>query len=548
MAIFAEVAPIVVVVFASIVVLNRFVSTTWHALVFYNADSLVLPLVEESLQRGEPQDWVFSSQNFLFPESLFYFVSTLFTDSVELALAINVTLNLVVLYVLLRINARLLAHRSRHRFVEVSVAMLSTLLFVTFVLLEPQPTINRGAIATLYLMSTYYYGVIVVGLAMVALTLWATKTFSLTQTERKRAAVYGVAVFVLGGLTTFSNPLYILQVVAPLLMAITLLVLWNRLSWRGFWLIAAIHVASVGAGLAGRTAFPQLFASDVSSYLALNNIPLSLASLRDTVVELLGSAAGAFKFVLIVGLLVVVFAVFVFAAYAQSRPRLAKRITTAEVFVVAFVAASVVSLFAGYVATGSTTTRYLEPVFIFPLLLCVLIGVYVLRRMIGSVWDASLRRGLNRLGLALGGVCAAGIVVLGALSLPPVASFVRGDSYVYPDCLDVFLDGSNANGVASFWAARPLEVYGDHEGTILQVNDDLTAFEWMINRASYDKSFSYVLIDGSPFVPVQALDRLGEPAEVVDCGAYQIYDFEQTPGEQILTDIVRGSIDAGERG
>ncbi|MHB1173126.1 MAG: hypothetical protein ACYCZY_11685, partial [Lacisediminihabitans sp.] len=237
--------PVVVVVFAWLVALGHIVSTGWGGIFFYNGDSLVLALVEKSIQHGEPFQWVFSSQNFLFPESLFFTISALLGGTARVAFAINACLNLVALYALLRVAAHLLSRNSRHRFVEITIALGSTLLYVIFVLLEPTASPNRSGIATTFLFSTYYYGVVLGGLAAIVLTLWVTRAFGRQAIEHKRALIYAGAMTVLAALVGFSNLLFVFQVIAPLSLTLLILVFMTRVGWRLF----AISTGSVLAGL-----------------------------------------------------------------------------------------------------------------------------------------------------------------------------------------------------------------------------------------------------------------------------------------------------------
>jgi len=103
-----------VVAFAGLIVLNHFATTRWPDAFLYNADSLVLPLIKQSISDGERFRWVFSSQLFIFPEAPLYWLSSLPTDSARVALATNAIVNLTALYALLRVNARLVAHHPHH--------------------------------------------------------------------------------------------------------------------------------------------------------------------------------------------------------------------------------------------------------------------------------------------------------------------------------------------------------------------------------------------------------------------------------------------------
>jgi len=253
-------------VFAGLATLRHIARTDWIGVFYYNADSLVLPLVERSIHHGEAFQWVFSSQNFFFPEGAFFFLSTLFTDNPRVALSINAVLNLVALYALLRVIAHVLSRHSRHRLLEICIALGAALLFVVFVLLEPIASPNGSGIATPFLFTTYYYGVVLGGLGMLALVLWVTNAFSGHSIERRKKIIFLGAAALLTALVTFSNPLYIFQVIAPLWVTLLILIFMTRVGWRFFLQTIAATGGAVIVAFGIRALMPQLFAAGVSRY------------------------------------------------------------------------------------------------------------------------------------------------------------------------------------------------------------------------------------------------------------------------------------------
>lgn len=539
-----EASPVVVVVFAAIVAVGHIVNSTWGDVFLYSADSIVLPLVEESLRRGEPFEWVFSSQNFLFPEGLLYFLSTAFTDSPRVALITNAVLNVVCLYVLFRLIAHQLAHHSRHRFVEISISIAATLLLVIYVLLEPGEDINRGGIATLFLFTTYYYGVVLAGLLTILLVLWTTRVFSPQPWARRRLRVYRVASIALVAVCAFSNPLYLVQVVAPLALAAVVLVLLSRMSRQQLVTLAVPVVIGAALSVVLRVVFRSMFASSPQSYLSFDDIPASVQNLGESVAGMLATPEGSLKLLLISATLVLSWAVFAFSLIARTRPGLAARISTDEVFVVAFVTASSVSLVLGQIVTGAVTTRYFAPLVIFPLVSVISVGVYLLRRLLVEVKGADLRKNLSQFLVFVSVAASAVIVTLGALSVPAVARAADGVGYTGADCFNAFVGNRDINGVGSFWAVRPLDLYGDTSGVVLQADEDLDLYAWMNNVGSYeDKTFSYAVTDSTGQLPASSLRRLGDPSRVVSCSGFDIYDYEGTPGEALLTESIARSLD-----
>ncbi|WP_411699844.1 hypothetical protein [Conyzicola sp.] len=539
-----ELWALVVTVFASLIAIGHIATTEWETTFLYNADSIVLPLVEKSVQQGEAFQWVFSSQNFFFPEGLFFAISTAFTDSPQVALYTNACLNIVVLYVLLRVIARQLAHGSRHQFLEITIALAATILFVVYVLLEPTATVNRSGTATLFLLTTYYYGVIVVGLVVLSLVLWVTRSFSPASWGRSRVKVFAVVVTLITTATVFSDPLYFAQVVAPMAVCLLILALSKRLTWRRAWVLVLPGLLGTLLGFGLRAIFADLFASNLASYFSIEDFRLSIMVLRETFVEMTSSSSGSLKLLLLASVLAITFSVMAYALVGCFRPSIASRVSTVEFFVIGFVSVSTVSLLLGHVLTGAITTRYLTPIYIFPLLTIVYVGVYLLRRLLVEVENATLRRDLSRFSVGIAIAASIVIVVVGSLNLPAVVRSASGANYNSMQCFDDFVGDSDRNGVGSFWSVRTLEVYGDARGEILQVQPDLSVYPWMNNLAPYDGTeFSFVVTDSSGQVPPEALIPLGEPAEVIDCVSYVIHDYEGTPGEAILNRVVGESAD-----
>jgi hypothetical protein len=542
-----ESVAVLVSIFLAIISVGHIAQTDWSQTFLYNGDSLALPLIERSIQNGEPFRWVFSSQNYLFPEGPIFFLSSIFTHAAREAMYINGCLNVVALYALMRAIAHNLSHRSRHRFVEVTIAIAATTLMVIFILLEPTAAVNGKGIATLFLFSTYYDGVILSALAVIALTLWVTRAFGPVRWGRNRIQIYGAAVIAITTLTAFSDPLYLLQLVVPLAGAGIILIFLNRVSWSGFFVLAVPTLVGTLFAIALRAAFSKSFASGIGSYVSFGRIPASLHLLFETLRQLAHSRQGVLSIVLLGGILIVTFALFVFALYAQARPRLAAAISTSEIFMVSFVTVSTVSLICGMVITGSTTTRYLEPIYVFPLLVVVSLGVYILRRLLIGVERVELRRSLSRFAVVVAAVGSAFFIVVGIINIAPVAKSASGSGYTGAACFDRFIGKSTANGVGSYWTVRTLALYGDSKGAVLQADDnfgELQVFPWINNMGTYEgKTFSYVVTDASNQISPSGLTVLGKPRQVVSCPGYLIYDYRGTPGEKILNSKIDASLD-----
>lgn len=518
-------------------IVHHLVAGPWRQYLYVDGDSLVPALLRESFDKGEPWQWVFSTQNFFFPETPFYLLSSL-GGPPPVAYSINAVLNVVVLYGLLRLVAgELVRDRPAPFFGPVLAAGSMIALFGAFVLTEVDGSPNRTGIATLYVLATYYYGVTVGGLALLVTTLRIRRTLADGRGGVALWVPLGVAAVIVAALT-FSNLLFLLEVLAPLAVALVALVFMARLSWRHLAVIGGAIAAGVLVAFVLRMIFASVFRAGVGGYVALDAIPQSIRNLYLTLVETIAQPFGIVKIVVVVALHLAGAALVVAALYAVPRPALASRIDDPALLVAGFVFVTAVSILVGQVMTGSTTSRYLQLVVILPLLIGLLGIVRGVERLAGP------GRRLLRRGVAVAAVAAAlAVVVAGALVTPETARTVA-QPIPDVDCLDDFVGDSDLNGVGTFWLARPYQIYGAQSGQVLQVGPDFAIQAWMVNLASYDQPrFSYVLLDSTGILPADRIvAQLGEPRQIVECGSFAIYDYQGTAGEDELSERVRDSL------
>lgn len=546
-----EVAGVLAVVAIALLLLARLLTSSWNDIFLYNGDSLVLPLIGESIVNNEPFEWVFSSQLFLFPEVPLYAVSALFTTTPQAALMVNACLNLLLLYAVLRVIGALLMPRGTSRLLLVVCSVLSVVLFAAFVVLEPSPSVNGVAVATLYLVTTYYYGAVVAGLTVFVLTLWFIRSRPSDVSHRWLTVTYLASVIVIGTLAATSNPLFLFQFVAPLAATLVVVVFLNRLGWVEFAIIAGAQVVVTVSSMAARVVLAPFLSADVSRYVRPEDLPQSLDVLERVVAELLSSPSGTIKLTLVSAVILVSLALAVRALYAAARPRIADRISSGDVFVHVFVTLSVIILLAGFVATGSTTTRYLLPIFVLPVMGAQVVMLRVAGWLCSRYLTGSARRPRVARTLSVSAIASIlTVLTVGALAwgAPRVLLASSGDRYDYPACLDRFLAGTQADGVASFWVGRQLEVYGSHSGDVLQVDSRLGVDSWMINLASYiDQDFSFVVVDGN-IITDESVEPLGKPAAVINCPAYEIYDYAGVRGDETLDRMIGKSLETARQG
>ncbi|KRE26036.1 hypothetical protein [Agromyces sp. Soil535] len=542
-----EALAVLIVLASGLIILGQWINTAWEINLLYSGDSLVLPLLRESILAGQPFEWVFSSQLFLFPETPTYWVVSAFTSNPRTALAGIAILNLLLLYVLLRWCSRLLFRHSRHRILEISVALGATAMYVVYVLLEPVSDINGTAIASLFLLVSYYPGVIISGLTSIALILWTTRAFTDPPVRRTRTLVFVILFVTLGALTGASNPLFWMQVLAPLAATLLIAFAMKRLSRAWFWTLAGTIAVTVAIGYVLRQFLERYTSLGVGSYVDLSLAGESFLFMRNVAEALVATPQGFLKLVL--ASIVLLIASLPIIRVLLRRDTIPGRwhVASAEFILAVFSWVSVASLLIGMVVTGTLTTRYLVPVLVFPLLPASYEAVKFFRTALLSIRDARVRHSVRTYGLVFASSVAVLILIGGAIAAPKAATMALSENRGGAACAAELPADAKA-GVGTFWLTRNWDLYGTHDYPILQVNPDLTVHPWMINLASYeDQDFNFVIIDPWGFVTEESVEPLGEPAGITECSGYFIYDYEGTEGKQLLNERVESGLEAAER-
>lgn len=538
----AEALGLLTILSLSAVVIAQMLRGPWANYMFYNGDSVVLPLIEQSIAAGDEFEWVFSSQLFLFPEAVLFAVSSAFTDDPRIALLVNAFVNVLVLYGLLRSIAAQIGRRvgtpTRWQ-VTATVVTTATLLF--YVVLEPAPDINRTTLASVFLLTTYYYGAVLAGLALFSLTLWFVgRSVDESRSSAKRAVVYAAGTLVVGGLSATSNPLFLLQYVAPIVALFVVLLIFRALTWRAFVTLVLANLLVVPISLVGRSLLSAFVSADVSDYLQFDLMGESFAYIKSIIVACFATERGTLEVILGVAVLYLSCHLFVRGLYRRGRARTGTGTSASELLSYGFGALSAIAIMLGFVVTGSMTTRYLLPLLVFPLvgLIVALLTVAIpaVRKVPRSQRYPAMRP--VAVGVVLAVIAAGG--VWGSVS---TARSLAETPYAFPDCLDEFRGDESVDGVASFWVARQLQLYGDSDGAILQVKPDLQVEPWMVNLALYeDRDFSFVLVQRDSEAE-EIIEILGVPARTIDCAAYDILDYESAPGEEELNAIIDESVE-----
>lgn len=532
-----ELWPLLVIATGVSVILASVAESDWKEIFLFNGDSITLPLVLQSLQRGEPFEWVFSTQTFFFPEFPIYWLCSLVGGSPQASLLLNAYVNVFILYGLLRGMAAIFLPGRPLRQIAIALGAVVVLL-AAIVSDRSAPIMYPGVVGvsnipTLFLLTTYYYGVIVLGVAGVLFALVSTRGFVRGGLSRRRASVYLAGNVTVGAATMYSNPLYAAMFVLPLIVVLTILLVLRRLPWRWYVVLVGAQVATIIIGMVLRSIFWRFIAdSDFKQYLNPQRVWDAFGTVLMVLSDWTETGWGVVR---LLALFVPLGATLAYLIVAEVRRRRGHPpITTTRLFVLLFVVVSAVSLVAGHILTGQLLTRYLVPTFVFPLMGLVVVVAALTERSKLTRLGASARRAIT-LGIASTGVIAA--LLLGAVTVPPIIAMGQ-EAYPRMSCFDDWLDGRDINGVATFMTIRPLELYGHHEGRLVQVSDTVVPNGWMTNLWYYtDTEFSFVMTTVESEFD-SAIAHLGAPAEIVTCPGFQILDYAGTDGLTTLNDTL----------
>lgn len=517
----------VVALALSVIALRHVVATERVALLWYDADSVLLPLVERSIRSGQPFEWAMSPALFFFPELPVYLLCSLVTATAQQALALNGVLVLLAVYALVRAAANELMPSAR-RSARIATAAVALGFVTLLVLTESSATATSLELASLLLTTTYYYGALLAMLGTAVLVLRAVRT--------GRASVTVLVVLALvAACTTASNPLYVPWSAAPVVVTLVLLAAARRLPWRPVARLSGALVAGSVVGYLLRIPLRPFVSLDPSTYVHPEHAGETLSFFAALTDDRAGSAAGD------AGLLLL----FAGVLLAAGGTVWAWRVRTSRTVLVATALplVTVVAVSVGVVVAGSDTPRYLEPIVTAPLLALVAVAELT-RTAVRTTRVHRPRRGL-RLTLA---VAAAAVLLAGVATAPGTLSAVAHARYGSVACLDRWADGRQVTGVGQFWTVRPLAAYAASDVQLLQVRDTFDAYPWLVDLGAYrDARPTFVVIGANDVWTTAVEDSLGSPASITHCTGYDVYDYAGTAGAAVLRRDVVGSADVIRR-
>jgi hypothetical protein len=510
--------PVVVIILAVIIELSHIVTSDWINIYLYNGDSLTLPFLREALLQHHQFLWVSSSQFLVFPEGLLYLISCLIAHSVRASLALNSIINVVVLYLIFRWLISLVGDYGLR--LKQIFALGCVLLVVLYMLLERQPLVNMSSIATLYIFNDYYYGIIVSGGILLCLMLSLKDNVDSLKSLSKQQIFLSSLSVLLAALTTFSNPIFIVQFLAPILITLCIVWLLGGIRFRFGLLLAIPLIIGTAIGYLARSPFKNFIGQSLNNHIDIGQIPPTLSLLHQSVRQDLMSKSGLLELILII--LTVLFCIFYSAWWTYQKTHyknksLEYRFLLLSLF--GFISTLGVILFS--IAIGSLSTRYMLPLVIFPLFGLIPLFVYINKHFYKALITTSL-------------VIIVFVVAYGLFSISNAAKIVSSSTYTDGSCLSRALDYKTANGVGTYWTVRALDLYSSPNEQAVQVTSQIVDYPWQANLGDYAaKNFSFVVVDKNNSTDPTAIkpdDSFlpSNPSNIYACGEFYIYTY--SPG------------------
>ncbi|WIE55140.1 hypothetical protein [Curtobacterium sp. MCBD17_003] len=499
--------------------LRHVLATDRVRLLWYDGDSVLLPLVERSLRLGQSFEWAMSPTLFFFPEIPVYLACAALTSTPQQALALNGLLVVVAVYVLVRaVAAQVMPEAPRAVRVAVAVGALGVVTLL--VLTESSGTASSLELASLLLTTTYYYGAVLAMLGTAALALRVVRTASLPVPRTSWVAL--AVTTLVAASSTASDPLYVPWSAAPVIVTVGLLALARRVPWRVVWGLGVALAGGSALGYLLRIPLAPFVSLDPSTYIHPGGAGTTLSYFAALTDERAGAGLGEVELVL----LLVLFLASLGGTVWAWRVRSSRTVLVAS----ALGMVTVVAVSVGVVLAGSSTPRYLEPIVTAPLIGLVAVAELA-RTAIRRTRLHTAGRGLRLIAVA----ATVALLAVGGAVAPSTVEAVVTASYAPASCLDRWVGGRGVVGVGQFWTVRPLAAYGDEGVRLLQVRDDFTTYPWLVDLAAYrDARPTYVVIGSQDVWTTPVQDALGDPSAIVHCPGYDIYDYAGTPGAATL--------------
>ncbi|MFE6735822.1 hypothetical protein [Microbacterium sp. NPDC057650] len=471
---------------AAVFVAAQLAASARSELLFRDGDSLVVAMYVRSVLEGQPQDWAFSSVLFM-PEAACFALLRLALPwlGIGALFAVNAVVNLLAFYGALRLTAG----RRREGRSPVTWTLLAFAAFCLLVLLETSPSRDALEPASLLLTTTYYSATVIAVVAVVGLI------------RRYVDGGWAGIPYVLGviaAVSTLSNPLFAAWATAPLGMLLGLGALRRRP--HALALLLAL-VAGTGAGLFARIPLSEWIANTGAGYAQPSQWTQSLQYYAGLAGERLTAPGG------VAGALVIV-ALLAFCVRRTLRCTGGARIVGTAGWLIPLL------VVIGAIALGTHAARYLQPIAFAPVL-----SLVALPRTV------RMPRAAARIAIAASAVV---LLVLTFVSAPRLVTSVSADDRDL-GCVTDWVDQSGRTGAGQFWTVRLPKLHLEDPARLVQVDNTLRGYAWLVNRTDFDVGEVTFLVEDAQTQAWELPPPGAVPDAVIPCGRYTILDFARHP-------------------
>ncbi|WP_231600168.1 MULTISPECIES: hypothetical protein [unclassified Salinibacterium] len=465
-------------------------------MMFLDGDSMIVPLFSRSLLEGTASDWAMSAVFFV-PE-LVAFTALLATGlEIHVVQFLSAFLNFIGLYVVFRTCSSWL---SPNFWRQSGAAMAGYLAVCVLALLEGGGDRNSFELASLLAMTTYYAATVLGSVLAVGLV---QKIVSSVQ----RRSVLEVALLLLVIISAFSNPIFIAWAIFPLvflMVYLNILMSWQASSRR----VIVILLGGSIVGYALRLPLAPWVVADSENYFRPSRAQESVSYYWNLLMDRAVSEGGVAAITLTLALMIL---------GAVLSVKFVRKHAVGPAIVATYSWLAPISTTIGFVLLGTEAARYLQMWAFAPALSLIV--------LVSEVLPHSLRNAARK--LALIPAAAIGIIAVSfaGIALPSaVTAFTTSDRSLA--CAVNWVNNTERSGAGQFWSVRAIKTYADDPSQLLQTDDRLNGYSWLVDRRDFSqRTVSFLITDAqsSPFALPAGYENL--PSSNIDCGRFQITDF-----------------------
>jgi len=484
--------------------------SNWINYLLYDGDSLTLALLVKSIFiKHEAFKYIGSAQLNLFPEGIIYLSCYFLTKSFKASLLLNSYVNILLLYLCIRLivsQLKFLKYISK-----ISLSLFMIIIFMIIIFSEKQMNPTSG-IATTFLLNTYYSGCIFAGLLDIYIIL---KILSRPILFKMSEAIF-ITLFL--SAVTISNPLFIVQFTIPIILILSLMVFTKKIVLRKYLLISFINYLALSIYFITSKFLKNLYGVSPGRHINLNLLrhPTAFSPFNffSDYIEMFGAGyKPSFNSEIHAFIPVILyFAIIIFLLLNKGR----KSKNVIYIFLKVFVISYPMILYLTLFLVKDAAIRYFEPLYIVTI--------------IGTIIMTENRKVIKTINYIT--IFSVPIIILFsiyALKYPQKIITTETPS------LNCFAENTkpNSDRALSPYGLRYLELYGD--STVNQSAYNYKEYPWLINMANYDnhkynlllkiKSFSEFNNFNTTLGPNETI--FGKPITVKECGLFYIYRYQR---------------------